>query len=56
MIWNIMKREDLEAVKTVMKSSVKGRKGKGRTKKKWLKAIECDMRTADVCVNDVVED
>jgi len=25
----------------------------GRNKKKWLNRIECDIRTVDVCVNNV---
>jgi len=32
---------------------VEGRRGRGRLKKKWLNEIECDMRTAGECVNDV---
>jgi len=31
--------------------NIEGRKG--RPKKKWLNGIECDMRTAGMCVNDV---
>jgi len=48
-----MRREDSEAIKIVMELSAEGKRGRGRPKKKWLKRIEFDMRTVDVCVNDV---
>jgi len=35
----IMSREDSEAVRTVMKLSMEGRRGRGRSKKKWLNMI-----------------
>jgi len=50
---HVMRREDLEVVRTVMELSVKERRGRRRPKKKWLNGIECDMRTSGVCVNDV---
>jgi len=46
-----MRREDSKAVRTVMELRVEGRRG--RQKKKWLNMIECDMRTAGMCMNDV---
>jgi len=36
-----------------MELSVKRRRGKGRSKKKWLNAVECDIRIVGVCVNNV---
>jgi len=36
-----------------MKMNAEGRRGRGNPKKKWLDAIECDMRTAGVGVDDV---
>jgi len=48
-----MRREDSEAVRTVVELSVEGRRGRRRPKKKWLNGIKCDMRMAGVCVNDV---
>jgi len=48
-----MRRKDLEAVRTVMKLSVKGRRERGRSRMKWLNGIKCDMMTAGMCVNDV---
>jgi len=50
--WFIMRREDLEALRTVMELSVDERRGR-RKLKNWLNAIECNMKTDDVCVNDV---
>jgi len=44
-----MRRQDPEAVRTVMELSVEGTRG--RPKKKRLNGIECDMRTVGVCVN-----
>jgi len=38
-----------KTVGTVMKLSVKGRRGR----QKWLNVIECDMRITGVCINDV---
>jgi len=46
-----VRRENSEAVRMVMEMNVEGRRG--RPKKKWLDAFECDMRTAGVCVDDV---
>jgi len=50
---HVMRRKDLEAVRSVMELSVEGKRGFGRLKKKKLIGIECDMRTAAVCVNYV---
>jgi len=36
---HIMRKEDSEALRTVMKLSVEGRIGRGRPKKKWSNAI-----------------
>jgi len=47
----VMKRGDSEAGRTVMELRVKGRRG--RPKKKWSNAIECDTRTAGVWVDGV---
>jgi len=47
---HVMRRENSEAVRTVMEMNVEGR---GRSKKKWLDTIGCDMRTAGVCVDDM---
>jgi len=33
--------------------SVEGRKRRGRLEKRWLNAIECDMRITGVCLNDL---
>jgi len=49
-----MRKQNLEAVRTIMEMNVKGKKGKGRLKEKWLHMIECDMRTAaGVCMDDM---
>jgi len=48
-----MKKKDTEVVRMFIGLSVKGRRGRGRQKKKLLKAIECDMRAAGMSVNDV---
>jgi len=48
-----MRRENSEAVRTLMEVNVEGRRGRGRPKKKWLDAIECDMKIAGVCVDDM---
>jgi len=48
-----MRRENLEAVRTVMEMNIEGKRGRRRPKKKWLDAIECDVRIAGVCVDDV---
>jgi len=50
---HVMRKEDLETVRTVMELSVEGKKGRGRPKKKWLNRIEYNNRTAGVCVNNV---
>jgi len=42
---------NLKAITMVMELSVE-RRGRGRPKR-WLNTIECDMRTAGVCENDV---
>jgi len=33
--------------------NVDGKRGRGRTNKKWLDEIGCDMRIAGVCINYV---
>jgi len=55
MVWfgNVIKREDSEGVRTVMKLSVEGRRERGKPKKKWLNGIESDVRTESVYVNDM---
>ncbi|XP_050534488.1 uncharacterized protein LOC126901782 [Daktulosphaira vitifoliae] len=50
---HVMRREELEAIRTVIAMNVEGRRGRGRPKKRWKDANECDMRTADVSVDDV---
>jgi len=47
-----MRKENSIVMRTVMEMNVEGRRVKGRTKKKWLDAIGCDMRAAGVCVDD----
>jgi len=49
----VMRREDSEAVKTVMELNMEGRRERERPKKKWLNGIECNMDITGVCVNDV---
>jgi len=46
-----MRREELEAVRTVMETNIEGRRG--RRSKKWVNTIKEDMRTAGVCVENV---
>jgi len=48
-----MRKEDSEAVRTVMELCVEGRRGRGRPKKKLLITIEEDMKTTGVCMEDV---
>lgn len=50
---HIVRREDSEARRRVMGMNVEKRRGRGRPKKKWLNTIECDMRTADLCIERV---
>jgi len=50
---HVIRRKDLEVVRTVLELNVEERRGRGKPKKKWLNVIECDMRTTAVCVNDV---
>jgi len=45
-----MRREDLEAVETVMELGIERRRERP---KKWFNRIECDMRTMGVYMNDV---
>jgi len=42
---HVMRRDDLKALRNVMALSVERR----RPKKKWMNAIECDMRFSGVC-------
>lgn len=39
--------------KWVMKINVDGKRGKERSKKKWMETIEYDMRVVSKCVGDV---
>lgn len=48
-----MRKEESKAVRTVIEMNVEGRRDRGRPKKRWRDAIECDLRTADVSVEDV---
>jgi len=43
-------RENSKAVRMVMEMNIEGKR---RPKKKWLDAIGCDMRTVDMCVDNV---
>jgi hypothetical protein len=47
----MMRREEINAVRIVIKINEKS--GKGKPKKRWLDTIENDMRAVDVCVGDV---
>jgi len=48
-----MRRKDLKAVKIVIELSVERRRKRRERSKKWLNAIECDIRTVSVCVNNL---
>jgi len=48
---HVTRREDSEIIRMVTELSIERRKGK--PKKKRLNAIECDIRTTGVYVNDV---
>jgi len=48
-----MRKKDLKAVKIFMELNVKKIRRRGRSKKKWLNAIECDINTVGVCMNNV---
>jgi len=54
MVRSCFREKKFGSSKTVMELSVEGKRGRGRPKKKWLNGFECDMRTANVCVNDAV--
>ncbi|XP_050541046.1 uncharacterized protein LOC126905416 [Daktulosphaira vitifoliae] len=45
---HVMRREESEAVRTVIEMNFEGRRDRGRPKKIWRDAIECKLRTADV--------
>jgi len=56
MAWSgYMRKEDSKEKRTIMELRVKGRKGRGRPNKRWLKVVKCYMRTAGVCMNDRVK-
>jgi hypothetical protein len=48
------KREETNAVGIFMKMNVKGKRGRGRPKKRWLGMIENDMRAIGMYVEDIV--
>jgi len=43
---HVIRREESEAVRTVMEMNIEKRRG--RPKRKWLNVIECDTRTCGV--------
>jgi len=45
---HVMRREETEAVRVVMKLNVEGKRGTERPKNKWLDTIENDVRAVDV--------
>jgi hypothetical protein len=48
-----MRREETKAVRMVMKINIERKRGRGRSKKRWLDMIENDIRDIDACVMDV---
>jgi hypothetical protein len=48
-----MRREDTNTVRVVINMNVEGKRGRGRTKKRWLDMIENDMNVISVYVGDV---
>jgi len=50
---DVMKRGEAKTVRVVLKINVKGKRGRGRPKKRWLDTIENNMRAVGVCVRDV---
>jgi len=50
----VMKRDEMEAEKVVMRINVEGKRGRDRPKKRWLDTTMSDVRAASVCIN--VED
>ncbi|XP_050532668.1 uncharacterized protein LOC126900777 [Daktulosphaira vitifoliae] len=50
---HVMRKEESEAVRTVVQMNVEGRRDRGRPKNRWRDVNECNMRTADVSVEDV---
>ncbi|VVC36809.1 Hypothetical protein CINCED_3A011313 [Cinara cedri] len=51
--WHITRRENLEAVSIKMKIAVEEKKGRERSKNRWLDTVENGMRTMGVCENEV---
>lgn len=49
----VMRKEKSKTIEMVMEINVDGKTGRGRPKKRFLDAIESDMRTASIRVNDV---
>jgi hypothetical protein len=50
---HVMKREEIKAIRVVMKINIEGKRRKTRLKKKWLENIENYMRVIGVCVGDI---
>jgi hypothetical protein len=50
---HVMRQEETNVVKVVMKMNIEAKRRRGRLKKRWLDSIENDMRAIGVCKGDV---
>jgi hypothetical protein len=53
MVRHVMRREKTNALRVIIKMNVEGKKGRGRTKRRWFEIIVNDMRAVGVCVGDI---
>jgi len=49
----VMRRDEMKAVRVVMRTNVEEKKGEEDRKKRWLDTIENDLRTAGVRLGSV---